>query len=339
MTVSLWRKLLLPLVPVYGGVTGLKRWLLERGQLRQRRLPHGVISVGSISAGGAGKTPIVLLLGRLLQQQGFDLRILTRGYRRNSTQIERVDAAGDASRFGDEPLLLARRLAPASVYAGIDRYRAGILAGQDSPAEGKAIYLLDDGFQHRKLARDVDLVLLTRRELHDRLLPAGNLREPLSALRLADMVIVRENEPDVVEWVATNMPEKRTWTVRRRLQFAAEAEVPQRPVAFSGIARPESFASMLAAKGVLPAATLTFQDHHPYSNDDIDTLLKAARSEGADGFITTEKDAVKLSAGMIEKLQAIGPIAVPELYVELIDEQAKIDELLALLGFERARHA
>jgi tetraacyldisaccharide 4'-kinase len=318
---------LLPLVPVYAAVRGVKAWLLERGWLRQRRLGRPVISVGSVSAGGAGKTPVVLLLAELLGRAGFAVRILSRGYGRSSTAIERVDAGGDAARYGDEPMLLARRLAtPAEVWVGADRYAAGMLA-EASESDAKAVYLLDDGFQHRKLARDLDVVLLTQRDVEDCLLPGGNLREPLRALRRANVVVLREEDAGLTEFVERlcgRMPA--IWMIRRRL---VAAPLPARPVVFSGIARPESFLAMLAELGCEAVAEVRFRDHHRYTSEDIERLLRVGREDGADGFVTTEKDAVKLSRGMLERL---GRVVVPELRVELVEAAAALELLLQTVG-------
>lgn len=237
-------------------------------------------------------------------------------------------------------MLLAQRLAPASVYAGADRHKAGRLAELDRPCGKKSIYLLDDGFQHRKLVRDLDIVLLTRQELNDRMLPAGNLREPLSALRRADVIVVREDEPEVTEWLAAKMPQIRAkvWVIQRQLRFPQGRTGLKRPVVFCGIARPETFAAMLAAEGITTVATATFRDHHPYSVRDVEALLKIALANRADGFLTTEKDAVKLTAPMMERLSSAGPVVIPELHVKLIDEASKLDELLTLLTAKRAEH-
>ena len=320
------RPWLLPLVPVYRAVLGVKAWLTERGWLRRRRLGRPVISVGSVSAGGAGKTPVVLLLAELLGEAGFAVRILSRGYGRGATAVERVDAGGDAARFGDEPMLLARRVSEtAAVYVGADRYLAGELAERDGAVD---VFLLDDGFQHRKLARDLDVVLLTRTEVEDCLLPAGNLREPLRALRRADVVVLREEDTGlagfVAEMCAGKVPE--IWVIRRRL---ASASLPARPVVFSGIARPESFVAMLAEAGCEAVAEVRFRDHHRYTEADIERLVALARESGTDSFVTTEKDAVKLSARMRERL---GMVVVPQLRVELVDEAAALERVLKTVG-------
>jgi len=324
----LYRRLLLPLVPLYAGVVAAKNWLVDRGIRPRLRLGHPVISVGSISAGGAGKTPVVILLAELLQSRGFEVRILTRGYRRKGIAIFRVDPAGDARECGDEPLLMARRLKAAAVWVGIDRHRVGRLSERGDSPGSKVVYLLDDGFQHRKLARDVDLVLLTQQDLEDTLLPAGNLREPLKALRRADIVVVREDEADVAALIGS----RDAWVIRRRLVFPETTALSSRPLAFCGLARPEGFLSMLGAEGIVPVACVKFRDHHPYSEQDVDRLVDMARASKADGFLTTEKDAVKLSAGMMERLRAVGPVVAPELRVELTDEQTRIEEMLRMLA-------
>jgi tetraacyldisaccharide 4'-kinase len=318
---------LLPLVPLYAAVTATKNWLVDRGVLPQRRLLHPVISVGSISAGGAGKTPMVILLAELLQRRGFKVRILTRGYRRNGTAIFRVNPDGGAREFGDEPLLMARRLKSASVWVGIDRHRVGRVSEKEDLPGSKVIYLLDDGFQHRKLVRDLDIALITRQDLEDTLLPAGNLREPLKALRRADMVVVREDEAEVAALLGV----RDAWVIRRRLEFPKGVALPRRPVAFCGLARPEGFLSMLAAEGIVPVAFETFRDHHPYSDQDVDRLVEMARASKADGYLTTEKDAVKLTPAMIELLEAVGPVVAPQLRVELADEEARMEELREMM--------
>jgi tetraacyldisaccharide 4'-kinase len=327
--------LLWPLVPVYAGVVAAKNWMMDRGWLRVRRLGHPVISVGSVSAGGAGKTPVVMLLAELLGRRGFEVRTLTRGYGRKGSAVLRVDPGGNADESGDEPMLMARRLSGATVWVGVDRYRAGRTSERGDVPGGKVVYLLDDGFQHRKLARDVDIVLVTRREMEDRLLPVGGLREPLTAIRRADVVMVREDEAEVAGLVEG----LRTWTIRRRLEFAAGVVVPKRPVAFCGLARPEGFAAMLAGAGIEAADFVEFRDHHSYRESDVERLVEVARAKGADGFLTTEKDAVKLTAGMMERLGRVGAVVAPMLRVELVDDEARMEELLEMLAANSGQHS
>ena len=329
-----WRTLLMPLVPLYAAVVSAKRWLHDRGFLRQRRLKHPVISVGSLSAGGAGKTPVVLMLAQLLTQRGFAVRILTRGYGRVGKLTERVDPNGDAARFGDEPLMLARRAPEAAVFVGRDRYRAGVLAERNEPADTKAVYILDDGFQHLKLAREVEILLITRQDLCDKLLPAGNLREPLRSIRRADFILLRDDEADVAALIAGRVPFALPpiLTIRRSLRLPEITGRLTRPLIFSGLARPQGFVAMLAALGVNTEAARSFPDHHRYSAADMEDLVAAARQGGADSFVTTEKDAVKLTSAMKDRLATVGPVMVAALEVEMINEGPAIDAVIAQLA-------
>jgi tetraacyldisaccharide 4'-kinase len=334
---SIRRPLLLPLAPVYGAVLALKEQMFRWGWLKQNRLLSPVISVGSVSAGGAGKTPVVLMLATMLRQRGYAVRILTRGYRRSSTTIERVEPFDDARWHGDEPVLLAQR-SGVPVFVGADRYRAGLLAEQSEPSEKTIVHLLDDGFQHRQLARDVDIVLLTRDDVEDRLLPAGNLREPLTALRDADVIVLREEEADALrEFLASLLRGKNgpaIWVIRRKLSLGVGGDValPTMPLAFCGIARPEGFTRMLAGQGYEPTETVVFPDHHAYGERDVLQLLERARLCGANGFVTTEKDAVKLTPMMRDRLGTVGPIVVARLNVELLDEKDALTQLVAMVG-------
>jgi len=338
------RPLLLPLAPLYGAVLAIKRRLFRWGWLKQHRLQNPVISVGSVSAGGAGKTPMVLMLARILRHRGYEVRILTRGYKRGSSNTARVEPFDDAARQGDEPVLLAQR-SGVPVYVGADRYEAGVMAEQGEPAEKLVVHLLDDGFQHRRLARDVDIVLLTQADVEDSLLPAGNLREPLAALGEADVVVLREEEADSLRRVVAGLSEAKTgpaiWVIRRSFSLGEGGEValPSRPFAFCGIARPEGFTKMLAAHGYEPMDTMIFPDHHGYDEGDVHRLLERARQVEANGFVTTEKDAVKLTPVLRDQLETIGPIVVARLSVELLDEPEALSQLIMMVGrLDRRRH-
>src|SRR3989442_5889226 len=142
---------------IYGASAGARNVLYDRGVLHARKLRGPVVSVGNLSVGGAGKTPFVLLLGELLTARGLQLDILSRGFGRKTRGVALVDPAGSSRDFGDEPLLLARRLA-VPVIVGEERYQAGVFAEKKF---GPQLHLLDDGFQHRSLARDFDIVLIT----------------------------------------------------------------------------------------------------------------------------------------------------------------------------------
>ncbi len=222
-------------------MVGARNALYDRGSLRARRLQGPVISVGNLSAGGSGKTPFVMLLGELLKARGIKFDVLSRGYGRRSQGVLLVDPAGLPHQFGDEPLLIARKL-QVPVIVGEDRYEAGCFA---ESRFGPQLHLLDDGFQHRALARDFDIVLVTPQDANDRLLPAGRLREPLRSLRRADAVVLASGAS------ADSFPldGKLVWRVRRGI---VTQNVPPRPVVFCGIARPQNFVLQLRTANIEP---------------------------------------------------------------------------------------
>jgi tetraacyldisaccharide 4'-kinase len=302
-----------PLSAIYGGVVGARNALYDGGVFRARRLQGAVVSVGNLSAGGSGKTPFVLLLGELLKARGIKFDVLSRGYGRESRGVRFVDPAGLPREFGDEPLLIARKLQVA-VIVGEDRHQAGQFA---ESRFGPQVHLLDDGFQHRALARDFDIVLVTPQDAGDQLLPAGRLREPLSSLRRADAVVLASGAS------AQSFPVegKMVWRVRRGI---VPKDVPPRPVAFCGIARPQNFVLQLRAANIEPAAEAFYRDHHAYEEKDIRELLALKQRSEAGGFVTTEKDAVNLGG----YLSALQPLAVVPVKMELSDAANAVDTML-----------
>ena len=304
----------LPLVPLYRAAVQFRNARWDRGQ-GVERLQLPVISVGSLAAGGAGKTPVVMLLAEVLRRHGVEADVLSRGYGRTSQTVEEVTADGSAGQFGDEPLELAR--AGLRVFVGASRLAAGQLA---EGTGGPQVHLLDDGFQHRTLWRNLDVVLVTLADARDGLLPAGDLREPFDALGRADVVVVREEEAQELEpWLARRTAAQ-TWIVRRKLSLPAP--MPERPVAFCGIARPDGFFAGLRELGCEPASEVRFRDHHAYRERDFEALVRVARRAQADGFVTTAKDAVKLGDDARRLLAETGPVAVASLRVSLLDEDA-----------------
>ena len=309
-----------PLAALYGGVVGARNAFYQRGLMRSRRLQGPVISVGNLSAGGSGKTPFVILLGELLKTRGIEFDVLSRGYGRRTRGVLLVDPGGEPRDFGDEPLLIARRLR-APVVVGADRYDAGRLA---ESRFGPQFHLLDDGFQHRGLARDFDIVLVTPEDARDRLLPAGRLREPLRSLRRADTVVLMSSAS------AESFPlaGKRVWRARRGIVAQA---IPPRPVVFCGIARPQSFLLQLRAAGIEPVAEAFFRDHHAYTEKDVRDLLQLRHRSEAGGFVTTEKDAVNLGG----YLAALAPLAVVPVRMELVDADNAVDAMLRVMEERR----
>ncbi len=327
-------------MPLYWlGVRG-KNALYDLGWLRVKRLGWPVVSVGSLSAGGAGKTPVVLMLAELLGRHGVAVDVLSRGYGRGSGVVEEVDANGDARRFGDEPLEMARR--GVRVFVGAERFAAGLVAenrqklNTEGTEEGLQrsqrtdVHLLDDGFQHQRLGRDLDVVLLTVEDWRDCLLPAGNLREPMASLRRAGVVVVREDE--AAELAGAVPAGVEIWVIRRELVLPRDR--PQKLMAFCGIARPEGFFAMLPEV----AGVKAFPDHHAYSAEDFRMLVEAARHVGADGFVTTAKDAVKISAAARAMLAEVGPVVVAELRVSLVDEERAWERLCSVGTSDKAPH-
>lgn len=312
-----------PLAAIYGSVVAARNALYDRGFLPSRRLQGAVVSVGNLSAGGSGKTPFVLLLGGLLQARGIKFDVLSRGYGRKSRGVLEVDPGGLPQQFGDEPLLIARKL-QVPVIVGEDRFAAGRFAESKF---GPQLHLLDDGFQHRGLARDFDIVLVTPQDAGDRLLPAGRLREPLRSLRRADAVALIGGASEG----SFPLERKLVWRARRGI---APQNIPPRPVVFCGIARPQNFLLQLRAANIEPVAEAFYRDHHLYDENDVRELLRLKqRSEGG-GFVTTEKDAVNLGP----YLSALKPLSVVSVRLVLEDAANALDTMLRVID-ERKRGA
>ncbi len=313
-----------PLSAIYGGVVGVRNALYNRCWLRSQWLEGSVVSVGNISAGGSGKTPFVILLGELLQARGIRFDVLSRGYGRKTRGVLLVEPGGLPRDFGDEPLLIARRL-QTPVVVGEDRYEAGRFA---ESRFGPQIHLLDDGFQHRQLGRDFDIVLVTPEDARDRLLPGGRLRESVQSLARADAVVLAGGAS------ADSFPlaGKTVWRVRRGIVTQdIPQEIAARPVVFCGIARPRNFLSQLRTAGVDPVAEAFFRDHHLYTEKDIRDLLQLRQRSEATGFITTEKDAVNLGP----YLDALAPLAVVRVTMELADAADVLDTILRVIAERR----
>ena len=265
-----------------------------------------VVSIGNLAMGGRGKTPLTALTARLMVQAGERPSILTRGYRRRRPVdgvvivSDGTHVLADLDRSGDEPLMLARTTPGAAVLVHEIRAVAGALAER---VLGTTVHLLDDGFQHASLPKDVNLVVVAPEDLVGRRLPFGRLRSPVSSLRQADAVIVDGDlEPADQErlWAACRDTAE-MFTLHRTLEPPVPLE-PGRPwpggrvsvVALAGIARPSRFATALRAAGWDVRSTLEFGDHHQYGARDLDRITRTMRSSEALAVLTTEKDAVRL---------------------------------------------
>ena len=306
-----------PLSATFGSVVALRNRFYDQGLFKVNKLARPVVSVGNISVGGSGKTPFVIALGELLKQRGIAFDVLSRGYRRQSAELAVVDPLGSPRQFGDEPLLIARTLG-IPVIVGRDRYQAGLLAEEALSAK---LHILDDGFQHRRLHRDFDIVMLPAADLKDALLPVGRLREPFSALRRADAVVTSSSAtiPASVGVV---------WRVGRDLLLDPPRNLSA--LVFCGVARPQTFfeeLKMLHAYGSRISQTMTFPDHHRYTPADIQRLLRAKAEKNADCFITTEKDEINLGA-LASQLQ---PLRVARLRLVLENPEIALKMLLEAL--------
>ena len=261
-----------------------------------------MISVGNLRTGGAGKTPTVAAIANLLRARGERPAILTRGYARR-TNTDGVAVVSDGhqvllgvEKSGDEALMLARALEGVPVLVGADRYLSGCLAERRF---GATVHILDDGFQHVALARTVDLLLVDEADLADRLLPEGQLREPLSEASRASALLTTAG-PAGAEALKNATKVEPVFQVRRqigrpRLLRSQDGEVVGMPAfAVAGIARPQRFFDDLRAGGWNLVGTRTFRDHQRFDRAGIEQLAEAARAAGAKCLLTTEKDAVRM---------------------------------------------
>ena len=317
-----------------------RRWYASRPDWR-RRLARPVVSVGNVAVGGSGKTPTAALVARVLAEAGYRPAILTRGYARAAAS-DGVTVASDGRRVladldhaGDEPLMLARQLPRVPVLVSSDRYLAGRLAERRFDC---TVHVLDDGFQHFELERDVDLVLLSPEDVERPLtLPAGRLREPLDAVRAASALIVgdadlgRSAEVGKAVGVQDVFRLERALDRPRSFDPAAGGAVPDagaRVLAVAGLARPERFFAGVEAAGWTVAGRMAFRDHHRFTRADIDRVAAAMRTARADIVLTTEKDIVRM-----EPLQ---PLPMPVAWVPLRVSVEPAQEFSAWL-FERLR--
>lgn len=291
---------------LYREFARLRRRYYARRPHLQRRLDQPVISVGNLTTGGSGKTPVVAEIARLLAEIGERPAILSRGYARQDP-IDGVvivsDGASmlsDLARSGDEPYMLARRLPGVAVLVCPSRFLAGRLA---ETRLGCTVHLLDDGFQHLELRRDIDLLVTPPSDFSNvRMLPFGRFREPIDAAPAADALLVPAGEGLTAAELGGRLKVPLAFSIERRLeaprpigQQEAAATFESRWVfAVAGIARPERFFADLGASGWQLTGTLRFRDHHPYSLRDVDAMTRGARRTGADLILMTEKDMVRL---------------------------------------------
>jgi tetraacyldisaccharide 4'-kinase len=277
---------------LYAAVVRRRRERYARRPDLRRRLRRPVISIGNLAVGGRGKTPMVACIAREMLAMGERPAILSRGYGRTRSEDGVVvvrDPGGlrsDLARAGDEPLMLARALDGVCVLVSPDRYLAGRLAEH---AFDVTVHVLDDGFQHLQLDRDIDLVLVGRDDVAKPItLPGGRLREPLDTLIAADAVLAADDDVDVSA-VGLDLPFFRT---RRSIRLPDIDG--QSAFAVAGVAAPERFFEDLQRLGCAIVGTRAFADHHAYSRRDVSGMAEAARRAGAQLIVTTEKDYVRM---------------------------------------------
>lgn len=331
----------------YGLAVRTRSMMYERGWWSQQRLPCPVLSVGNLTVGGTGKTPMVMWLSRWFSERGRRVGILSRGYRRSRRNSFLLVSDGDnvlvsPGEAGDEPFLMARQCPGVVVAVGSNRYRLGQWVLEQTPVD---CFVLDDGFQHRNLCRDLDLLLIdtsTPESLHH-LLPAGKLREPLScAARATAVVLTRVDmaqdwrnvltlledaigeviHPISTRFQAVSLVDARTEVVREPNGIAGK-----RALIFSGIGNARSFHTIVAGLHVQILDEIVFPDHHAYRRRDLITVRRKRMQCGADLVLTTEKDAVKIAP----LLESGDEIQAVRLGIQFVDGQDQLEgHLLAM---------
>jgi tetraacyldisaccharide 4'-kinase len=312
---SLWILALVILSPfsfLYRLISAARTWLYQRGFCKQWKLKARVISVGNVTVGGTGKTPLVIYLAEKLKEKNRKVAILTRGYRRKKKQMvkltkqtrERINWVD----VGDEPYLLAGRLVDVPILVSKRRATSGRHAVREL---GSETLILDDGFQHLKLSRDLDIVVIdsTNPFGNGRLLPAGILREPLTSLRRADLFVVTKidqasSTDELIGILKGHNPQapivESIYRVRSVEDLVSGHPVEPKDIrgksafAFSGIGNPTSFETSLKQLGIRVLKHRKFRDHHAYGTKDIADIKRQAEESGADFIVTTEKDSVRI---------------------------------------------
>ena len=330
---------------IYGLIVSLRVFLYQKGILKSHRLKHPVISVGNLTVGGTGKTPLVGFLAQILKKAGYQPVILSRGYKRNNTSSVLLVSDGrkifcGPEDCGDEPYLLARKLEGVPVVVGKSRYQAGRLLEERYP---NLIYVLDDGYQHIQLKRNLNILILDATDPFGghHLLPAGRLREPTQSLARADaIVITRSHIPSETEDLEEHI---RRWNKRAPIsyfhhdvtalydvktgsRFQTRDFLGSSVIALAAIGSPHVFLHDLEHYQMKISDRFIFRDHHPFSQSELDRALKRLEEVQARAIVTTEKDAVRLTKldfqeGQIFVLQIEPqPEDLPEYKKEFLNE-------------------
>ena len=328
----------------YGAVAGLRRVGYQRGWLSQRRLPRPVLSVGNMTVGGTGKTPLVMWLASRLNEQGKRVAILSRGYGRQGAAVNMLVSDGtslnaDWRSAGDEAMLMAQKCPWAIVAVGKDRYRLGCWVLEQAACD---CFLLDDGFQHLSLHRDLDILLFDATDVEglSEVLPAGRMREPLSAVQWATTIIFSRMESvSSVERLQARIEQCLGKPMSPLLMETAPRCLIHIPTGMtkgmdsfknklvllvSGIGNPASFRFSVVSCGLKVGDEIRYPDHFPYSEKDVEEIRRRMKNVGSDLVVTTEKDALKLR----EFLRSDDPLWAVELKVHMAQGEAQIRERL-----------
>ncbi|MFQ5584387.1 MAG: tetraacyldisaccharide 4'-kinase [Calditrichia bacterium] len=306
--------LLFPLGLIHLFVLWVRNKLYDANLIKSRRLPAPVISVGNIQLGGSGKTPLVIKLAEQLQQQGLKVGVLTRGYKRSTTGdviVDLRDVAAEQINYldvGDEPAIIAKHLKDGAIGIGANRYEVGLNLLQKNPVD---ILLLDDGFQHRRLQRDVDICLInvSQWRTHPFLFPFSYLRDLKSSLKRADLIVLTKIGTNTVlaenlknelkrscnsPVITANFSVRGLGKVSGERIYKLQQMAGRKAGAFCGIATPADFFATLREQGLEVVFGKSFPDHYEYKLRDVIELGQRASESCVDILITTEKDAVKL---------------------------------------------
>ena len=334
---------LIPLSVVYRFAVFSNQILHRLGLLKTRKLPRPVICVGNISVGGSGKTPLVIWLTGQLAARGFRTAVLTRGYggeKGTGKGSEVIRGAGRSGGIfpGDEPLMISSRHPDVPVYVSPDRFGSGMRALKEEELD---LFVMDDGFQHFALERDLDIVTVDgrRRFGNGRLMPAGFLREPLSRLIQADIVVVTKSpevDKDFHDYLGCLTHAPVCWSDFRptqivRLKDGAVLDnnslAEENFLLFSGIADPISFEETVGGLPVNIAEKIRYPDHHPFGDKEIREINELALKEGATALLTTEKDAFRwadLSSSLPCHVLRMDPVF-------LLGEEILLEKVLSLV--------
>lgn len=309
--------LLWPLSLFYGAVVGIRNFLYDKIFLKSEKLPSFVVSIGNLTTGGTGKTPITAAAAEYFVSKGKKVAVISRGYG-GKLSIKNTNIVSDGEKIfynaeeaGDEPYWIAKNSPGTIVITGKNRVASGKLAIEKFGAE---VLILDDGFQHRKIQRNLDIVLIdaAKKFGNTMLLPAGPLREHLKNIKRADKIVIVNKQPLV------EIQELRD-KFKTAMVCELSTEKPENitnAAAFTGIAQPDTFFNSLKKDGITLASTKIFPDHHLYTKKDVEILMAEAISAGAQALLTTEKDMVKIEP-FVDELDTQIPVCAVKLKVNL----------------------